>query len=96
MVCLEMVNLMACELYLHKAAIRMEGKLNVSKVHKDTGISSVHLPCLMAHRDYDCVSHVCLIPHAELLGGRDVSCPKLHLQRRAQGRWHVRLSRLGE
>lgn len=49
MVCLKMINLTVCELYLNKAAIRMKGKLNILKVHKDTGISSVHLPCLMAH-----------------------------------------------
>lgn len=40
MVCFKIINLMVCELYLNKAAVRIKGKLNVLKVHKDTGIST--------------------------------------------------------
>lgn len=40
MVCFTIINLMVRELYLNKAAIRIKGKLNVLKVHKDTAIST--------------------------------------------------------
>ena len=85
MVCFTIINLMVREFYLNKAVIRIKGKLNVVKVHKDVE-SALHLLCLTDHPDYNCLSHACLTPHVELLGGRDVSCPTLNLQHRAQGR----------
>lgn len=72
MVCFTIINLMVRELYLNKAAIRIKGKLNVFKSSQGYYNQHCILLCPTDHPDYNCLSHACLTPHVELLGGRDI------------------------